>query len=507
MKNSEPLPLVSVVISNYNGGKYLKEAIDSVLNQSYSNLELIVVDDGSTDDSKKILLSYQDQRLRTLFLEENQQVCLATNKGLRMVNGEYIARLDSDDIWKADKLEKQMKYLLNHEKCGACFSLIDIINENGEISNDRQPGLWKMFNQKNRSREEWIRTLFYDGNCLCHSSAIFPSSVIREVGDYHPAYLQLQDYDLWLRIVNRYPIHIIEERLVFYRRVEKQPDSLSSSGTDKENRRFNEDVIVHKEYLNSIEKQTFLHAFQQDFRNLTSSSDAEIECEKAFILCRAFYRSGEFSWLGMEKLANILRREEGRELLEKKYSFTAKDYYQITKQACFDRTFIAEQFAEGTVYFNYGQGYSEEDSLKVKAKVNARKLEYQFEITVPGDVQEVRFDPLEGSICILEFMEIMSNGRKLRWFPRLAVEFQNGCFFSNGDPQIVICGALAGETISVHSVLEVIQVNCDYNLKKACKQIEKLLEGKALLSAKESHIKVLEKILEIQQEQLDYFEK
>ena len=126
MKNSEPLPLVSVVISNYNGGKYLKEAIDSVLNQSYSNLELIVVDDGSTDDSKKILLSYQDQRLRTLFLEENQQVCLATNKGLRMVNGDYIARLDSDDIWKADKLEKQMKYLLNHEKCGACFSLIDI---------------------------------------------------------------------------------------------------------------------------------------------------------------------------------------------------------------------------------------------------------------------------------------------------------------------------------------------------------------------------------------------
>lgn len=92
-------PLISIVMVNYNQEDYLKESIDSVIAQTYQNWELIIVDDGSTDASVEIIKSYEDSRIRPIFLKKNRHICYATNLGLSHICGEYVARLDSDDVW------------------------------------------------------------------------------------------------------------------------------------------------------------------------------------------------------------------------------------------------------------------------------------------------------------------------------------------------------------------------------------------------------------------------
>lgn len=101
------MPTVSVVMPNHNGGKYLRASIESVLNQTYSDLELIIVDDASTDDSIEIINCYQDERITKVFCDKNRHVAYTANQGLQLANGKYIARMDSDDIWMPEKLEKQ----------------------------------------------------------------------------------------------------------------------------------------------------------------------------------------------------------------------------------------------------------------------------------------------------------------------------------------------------------------------------------------------------------------
>ena len=100
-------PAISVVLPNYNGSDFLKKAVDSVLAQTFTDFELIVVEDGSTDQSAELLASYSDSRIRVIPLEQNEHICVALNTGLAAARGKYIARIDSDDCWLPNKLEKQ----------------------------------------------------------------------------------------------------------------------------------------------------------------------------------------------------------------------------------------------------------------------------------------------------------------------------------------------------------------------------------------------------------------
>ena len=122
------LPLVSVVMPVYNGEKYLKEAIDSVLSQSYQNIELVIVNDGSTDSGSQIVKKYTDPRIRFVENESNSGIVYSRNKGLESATGKYVATLDSDDIALPDRIEKQVLFLENNSEygmCGTFFSTID----------------------------------------------------------------------------------------------------------------------------------------------------------------------------------------------------------------------------------------------------------------------------------------------------------------------------------------------------------------------------------------------
>lgn len=130
--------LCSVIMPLYNSEKYIKEAVLSVLEQTYKNLELIIIDDCSTDDSKKIVnkLSLVDKRIKTVFLTENKGCADARNIGLTMSQGQYVAFIDSDDIWEKEKLEKQINVLENNN-VDISFTAYKIINENKVLIKNR----------------------------------------------------------------------------------------------------------------------------------------------------------------------------------------------------------------------------------------------------------------------------------------------------------------------------------------------------------------------------------
>lgn len=118
------MPLVSVVMSVYNGEKFVAETIESVLNQTYSNIEVIIVDDCSKDGSRQIIEKYQkkDWRVRTILMDRNSNVCVACNRAFANATGKYVAVIGHDDIWGADKSEKQITFLEEHPDVGICLS-------------------------------------------------------------------------------------------------------------------------------------------------------------------------------------------------------------------------------------------------------------------------------------------------------------------------------------------------------------------------------------------------
>ena len=179
-------PKVSIILANYNEEKYIAEAIESVINQTYTNWELIIIDDASTDRSQDIINSYKDSRIKTRFCKKNNHVAYASNLGIDMAIGEYIAKIDSDDVWEAKKLEKQVLFMEEHTEYGVCFSKVNIIDEDSREANTKFRDIFELFDKvKNRSQEEWIKYFLKNGNCLCNASAVIRKAALQCVGGHY----------------------------------------------------------------------------------------------------------------------------------------------------------------------------------------------------------------------------------------------------------------------------------------------------------------------------------
>ncbi len=197
--------MVSVIIPTYNRAWILKEAIDSVLSQDYENFELIVVDDGSEDKTKELLDGYKN-RLR-MIKQKNSGVSAARNKGLRAAYGEFIAFLDSDDIWLSGKLSAQVDFFLSHPHAFICQTEEIWIRKG------------KRVNPKNKHKKP-SGDIFEPSLALC---LVSPSAVMMrrrlfdEVGFFDETLYACEDYDLWLRTGCRYPVYLIETPLIIKR--------------------------------------------------------------------------------------------------------------------------------------------------------------------------------------------------------------------------------------------------------------------------------------------------
>jgi glycosyltransferase involved in cell wall biosynthesis len=187
------------------------------LDQTYRDFEIVVMNDGSTDNTVNEIKKFNDSRIKLFCHELNQGPAITINRCCNEAQGEYIAILNSDDLFLPDKLEKQIRYLDRHPETGAVFSYVRIINDDGRDIRDRNHPWCDLFNQPNRTRFEWLNYFFYHGNCLCHSSILARRDCYTTIAPPDPRFSQLGDFNRWVKICLHYEIHIITEKLVKFR--------------------------------------------------------------------------------------------------------------------------------------------------------------------------------------------------------------------------------------------------------------------------------------------------
>jgi len=210
-------PKVSILIPAYNHGRFVSEAIESVLNQTFQDFEICISDDFSQDNTWSEICKYRDRRIKKVRLKKNKGAVFNTWKAFQMARGEYIAILNSDDKFRPEKLQKQVDFLDNNAAYGAVFSRAELINEKGNKLPDEENPLQNTFKQENRSQIEWLRRFFWEGNGLCHPSVLIRRQCYQTVGFYKAIYRQLPDFEFWIRLVQRFPIHVLPEELVEFR--------------------------------------------------------------------------------------------------------------------------------------------------------------------------------------------------------------------------------------------------------------------------------------------------
>jgi glycosyltransferase involved in cell wall biosynthesis len=203
-------PLVSIILPVFNCSSYLKESIDSILQQTYSNLEVIIINDGSTDNSDEIIKQYADKRIKYYQNQKNEGLVFTLNKGIDLAKGAYIARMDADDICLPERIALQVDFMQNHLEYTMVAGLITFINEQRELK-----GSW-ILDQKNTQQQNIKKTLLKE-NCIAHPTVFFRTSKIKNFR-YNPANQHCEDYGLWLDLVaNNHLICKIEQVVLLYR--------------------------------------------------------------------------------------------------------------------------------------------------------------------------------------------------------------------------------------------------------------------------------------------------
>ena len=197
------MALPTVLMPVFNAQSFLREAIDSILNQTLRDFELLIVNDASTDESLSIIQSYDDPRIRVVNNENNLGISATLNKGINLSTTELIARMDADDISAPTRLQKQYDFFLDHPDCALVSSWVNIVSEDGR----------HIHTEQFRSRYYYYNMTF---DCwIYHPSVMYKKTAVQEVGAYNSFYSE--DFDLFWHILRKYKIANIEEPLLDYR--------------------------------------------------------------------------------------------------------------------------------------------------------------------------------------------------------------------------------------------------------------------------------------------------
>jgi len=197
--------LVSVVIPAFNCEQYITECIDSVLIQTYHNLEIIIIDDGSTDDTVRIISEYNNDQIK-LFHQNNSGSAAARNYGVKQASGIWIAFIDADDIWLPDKLQSQLEQCSNQ-----AWSHTDLF-----FHGSFYPKYTKATEFTSKHSGFILKNLLVE-NSIGTSSVVIKKEILQELGGFNTDLRALQDWDLWLRIAEKYQVCYIDQPLVYYR--------------------------------------------------------------------------------------------------------------------------------------------------------------------------------------------------------------------------------------------------------------------------------------------------
>ncbi|HEY9850633.1 MAG TPA: glycosyltransferase [Leptolyngbyaceae cyanobacterium] len=201
------MTMISVVIPVYNGEKTLKETIESVLTQTFQDFELIIINDGSTDNSLEIISGIKDERIK-VFSYPNAGLSASRNRGIDLANGEYISFIDADDLWTLDKLEAQLKTLQENPEAAVAYSWTDCIDESGKFL-----GKGSYFSFSGDVRANLLLTNFIDSG----SNVLIRMEALKKVGNFDESRQSCEDWDMWLRLAINYSFAAVSKPQILYR--------------------------------------------------------------------------------------------------------------------------------------------------------------------------------------------------------------------------------------------------------------------------------------------------
>ena len=192
----------SVIVPTFNRKNLLKKAVDSVLNQTFHDFELIIIDDGSADGTNKLIGSYDDSRIKYIY-QDNAGVSSARNSGLSIASGTFVAFLDSDDFWVPEKLEKTHENIQRFPRI-SIFHTEEIWYRNGKLLNQKK---------KHKKPSGLVYTNALALCCISISTAVIKKDVFESVGCFDENMEACEDYDFWLRVTHKYEVKLIPEKL------------------------------------------------------------------------------------------------------------------------------------------------------------------------------------------------------------------------------------------------------------------------------------------------------
>jgi glycosyltransferase involved in cell wall biosynthesis len=288
--NSSSIPLVSVIIPAYNQAHYLPQAIDSVLAQTYKHCEIIVVNDGSTDETPAVCAIYEPA-IQTIH-QENQGLAAARNSGIAVAQGEFLAYLDSDDWWAPDYLEKQVANLVARPEIGMSHTWVNDVTLAGKFI--RISGRARSLAGSDR---EFYKQILIDSPIVTPGCVVMRRSCLDVVGLFDDSTYLLggEDWDLWIRVCHKFPIGVVPEPLVYYRK---------------------DNFLVPEKYKSRRYEETYPYIVAKAFSAVT---DPEMLAVKPLSYARLYWR---LTWINF----GVGDLDAARVWLEKTYEVYPQQY-------------------------------------------------------------------------------------------------------------------------------------------------------------------------------------
>ena len=321
------MPTVSVIIPSYNHEKFVRECIQSVLDQTFRDFEVIITDDCSTDRTAEIIEIFKDPRISFYQHSMNKGVSVTANDCLMHASGKYVAWLSTDDAWYPEKLAVQVEYLEEHPEIAVVFGKVEWVDEFGNPMDEQFPYL-NVFDVENRNRHEWLRQFFMIGNCLSLPSSLVRRECFSEVGMFDPVFAGVPDLDLWVRICLKYDIIILDKKLIRNRWISNESNASGyTTGNVIRNRFEFRHILDHYLKINKPDELLMIFPDAIQYGTITT------ETIPYFLAHLAVASKLDYKMLwGMDVIHRLIQDEKIEQILEVQYGFSSLEFIKLIKQ-------------------------------------------------------------------------------------------------------------------------------------------------------------------------------
>ncbi len=439
---------VSVILSSYNHEKYIAASIESVLNQSFGDFELLIFDDGSTDASQQIIRGFDDKRIKLFLYEKNRGTYWALQEPLKAARGKYLALQHSDDIWAPNKLERQIKFLEENPEYAACFTQAEFIDESGAPYDLPENHPYKnIFKQANRRREDWLNYLFWRQNCFCNPSALIENDAANWLWD--ACLFQLPDYFMWLNICKRKNIYVLPEELVKFRLRRAAQNSVSSLSLEKSIRTSNETTFTARAFFSLTQDAAeFLRVFPEAEKY---SSGGKIVPEFAFARLCLEHNLPAHKNFGLEILYDLLHNQQKARAIKELYGYDEKSFQRDTGANDVFGLKFQTPFLNARLYINFGDDFNEDDAFGQEIFIKPDGNFFaRFDLPLKSPATMLRFDPDEQGALAIKITQILINGARVEDFTSNALEVEDGWhYFLGVDPAFTIIREISAPNLQL----------------------------------------------------------